>query len=40
MKMTTIGFLAALGVVSAGCGSAREAQQAALSAPTAKVAGT
>ena len=40
MKTTTIGFLAALGVVSAGCGSAREAQQAALSAPTANVVGT
>jgi hypothetical protein len=40
MKTTTIFLLIGLAVVSAGCGSAREAQQAALNAPTAKVAGT
>jgi len=40
MRMLAIGILAVLGVVSAGCGRAREAQMAAESAPTANVAGT
>jgi hypothetical protein len=38
--MLAIGLLAVLGLVSAGCGKAREAQMAAESAPTANVAGT
>jgi hypothetical protein len=40
MKMFAIGLLVLLAAVSAGCGAAREAQQAAENAPTANVAGT
>ena len=40
MKILAIGFLALLAAASAGCGAAREAQQAAANAPTANVAGT
>jgi len=40
MKMFAIGLLVLLAAVSAGCGAAREAQQAAAHAPTANVAGT
>jgi hypothetical protein len=40
MKILAIGFLALLATASAGCGAAREAQQAAANAPTANVAGT
>ena len=40
MKILAIGFLALLAAASAGCGAAREAQQAAENAPTANVAGT
>ena len=40
MKMLSIAVLVLLAAVSAGCGAAREAQQAAANAPTANVAGT
>jgi hypothetical protein len=40
MKMLSIAVLVSLAAVSAGCGAAREAQQAAANAPTANVAGT
>jgi hypothetical protein len=40
MKILAIGLLTLLAAVSAGCGAAREAQQAAANAPTANVAGT
>ena len=40
MKMFAIGLLVLLAAVSAGCGTAREAQMAAENAPTANVAGT
>jgi hypothetical protein len=40
MKTTVIGFLVLFGIAAAGCGAAREAQQAAANAPTANVAGT
>jgi hypothetical protein len=40
MKILAIGFLVLLAAGSAGCGAAREAQQAAENAPTANVAGT
>src|SRR5437870_12368323 len=40
MKIVAIGLLALLAAGSAGCGAAREAQQAAANAPTANVAGT
>ena len=40
MKTWAIGMLVVLGIVSAGCGTQRAAQQAAESAPTANVAGT
>lgn len=40
MKTWAIGILVLLGIVSAGCGTQREAQRAAEAAPTANVAGT
>jgi hypothetical protein len=40
MKILAIGLLALLAGASAGCGAAREAQQAAANAPTANIAGT
>jgi hypothetical protein len=40
MKMLSMAVLVLLAAVSAGCGAAREAQQAAANAPTANVAGT
>jgi hypothetical protein len=40
MKMFAIGLLVLVAAVSAGCGAAREAQQAAANAPTDNVAGT
>ena len=40
MRTWAIGILVLLGVVSAGCGTQREAQRAAEAAPTANVAGT
>ena len=40
MKMFSIAALVLLAAVTAGCGAAREAQQAAANAPTANVAGT
>jgi hypothetical protein len=39
MRALTVGLML-LAVVTAGCGAAREAQQAAANAPTAQVAGT
>jgi uncharacterized protein YceK len=40
MKTTVIGLLVLVGIAASGCGTAREAQQAAANAPTANVAGT
>ncbi len=40
MKTLAIALLALLAATSAGCGAAREAQQAAANAPTANIAGT
>jgi len=40
MKTLAIALLALLEATSAGCGAAREAQQAAANAPTANIAGT
>jgi hypothetical protein len=40
MKTTAIGLLVLFGIAVSGCGTAREAQQAAANAPTANVAGT
>jgi hypothetical protein len=40
MKIFAVGLIVLLAAVTAGCGAAREAQQAAANAPTANVAGT
>ena len=40
MKILVVGLMVLLAAVTAGCGAAREAQQAAANAPTANVAGT
>jgi hypothetical protein len=40
MKIFVVGLIVLLAAVTAGCGAAREAQQAAANAPTANVAGT